>query len=254
MIDLIVFSVANNRYALSIDKIVRILQDYNLTSVPTSHEYIDGIISYEDSIIKVLDFRKLIGIRSYDDKLIELFEKLKTTHILWIEALENYLKNDVEFTKTLNPHLCDLGKWIDDFTCYNDEFSILLSKLTLEHNKLHTKGAEVIEIHETDKSKALEIFNTDIKKAYDNTLNYLDIFINNTTMISSSLQKLLIYESNEKIFALKIDKIEDIAHVEESDIMMGDDEHSSSEYLDTSGVLDLDGVLINVIEALRLPK
>jgi len=254
MIDLIVFSVANNKYALSIDNIVRILQDYDLTSVPTSHEYVDGIMSYEGSIIKVLDFRKLIALRSYDDKLADSFKELKEVHSVWVKELEDSLKNDVEFTKTVNPHQCDLGKWIDSFTCYNDEVSVILNELVQEHTNLHSTGAKLIEINKTDKNEALKIFNNDIKYSYAKTMNYLDLFINKISIITSSIQKVLIYENDEKLFAVKIDKIDDIAHIEESEIMMGDDEHSSSEFLDIKGVLDLDGVLINVIENLRLPK
>ena len=62
MIDLIVFSVQNNRYALNIENVQRIIQAVELTSIPNAHEYIDGMMSYEDSVIKVLNFRKLINL------------------------------------------------------------------------------------------------------------------------------------------------------------------------------------------------
>jgi two-component system chemotaxis response regulator CheV len=62
MIDLIVFSVENNRYALNIENVQRIIQSVELTTIPNAHPYIDGMMSYEDNVIKVLNFRKLTGL------------------------------------------------------------------------------------------------------------------------------------------------------------------------------------------------
>lgn len=146
MIDLIVFSVANNRYALNIDNVVRIIQATSVTEVPNSHKLIDGIISYEGNILKVLNFRKLLNLKPHEEDMAELKE-------------------------------------LDDYE-----------------------------------------------------------------------QKFIFFVNNNVTFAIKVDDIDDITHVDESEIMSGDDEHNSSEFLDTSGVLDLNGVLINVISELRLPK
>jgi len=253
MIDLIVFSVEKNKYAISIDNIIRIVQGTDLRSVPTSHEYIDGIMSYEDSIIKVLNFRKVINITTYEEELKKLFIELKKAHLSWIEALKDSLKNNEPFTKAINPHMCELGKWIDNFSCYDDEISVLLAELTEYHKKLHIRGGEVLEIYKENKKEAAEIFNTDMKSIYKHTIDALDAFVLKMDRVSNSMQKLLIYEGQEKVFAVKIDSIDDIAHVNESDIMQSDDD-DSSEYLDVSGVLDLDGVLINVISQVRLPK
>jgi len=143
MTDLIVFSVENNRYALSIDNVKRIIQAVELTDIPSSHELIDGMMSYEDSVVKVLSFRKLIGLEEHDDE----------------------------------------------------------------------KGA-----------------------------------------IEDSSIKFLFYENEDENFAIKVDKIDDIAHINESDIMNSDEKHTTNEYLELSGVLDIDSVLINVIKTIKLPK
>jgi len=143
MIDLIVFSVENNRYALNIENVQRIIQAVEVTSIPNAHEYIDGMMSYEDSVIKVLDFRKLTD---------------------------------------LPPH--------------------------------------------KDEDKDIE---------------------------DSSL-KFLFYEDKDKKFAIKVDSIDDISHIEESDIMNNDENSNTNEFLQLQGVLDIDGVLINVIKTIKLPS
>ncbi len=142
MIDLIVFNVGSNHYALNIENIKRIIQIIELTEIPNAHSFVDGMISYENSVIKVLNFRKLIGLPPHEDE---------------------------------------------------------------------SKGVE-----------------------------------------DSSL-KLLFYENGSENFAIKVDSIDDIAHIEETQIMNNDEEHIS-EFLELSGVLDLDGVLINVIKTLKIPN
>lgn len=70
----------------------------------------------------------------------------------------------------------------------------------------------------------------------------LDTFTKELDLVANSLQKLIIYENEGVIFVIKVDTIEDIAHVDESD------------FLELDNVLDLDGVLINVIKNIKLPK
>ncbi len=143
MIDLIVFSVASNKYALNIENIQRIIQATELTDIPNSHECIDGMMSHENGVIKILNFRKLIG----------------------------------------------------------------------------------LEVHEED-----------------------------TKEVDEYTQKFIIVEKKDISFAIKVDLIEDIAHIEESDIMLSDNEDNENKFLELEGILDLDGVLINVIKTVNLPS
>lgn len=141
--DLIVFSVDNNKYALNIENVQRIIQVVELTTIPNTHECIDGMMSYEGNIVKVLNFRKLTG---------------------------------------LAPH--------------------------------------------EDENKA----------------------------ISDSSLKLLFYENKDEKFAIKVDSIDDISHINDSDIMSGDEESDTGEYLKLAGVIDIDDVLINIIKTIKLPS
>lgn len=143
MKDLIIFNVGSNRYALNIDNVQRIVQANALTDIPNSNSCIDGMMSYEHSVIKVLNFRKLIGLPVHEEDILE-----------------------------------------------PEEYS----------------------------------------------------------------QKFIIFDRDGICFAVKVDSIEDIAHIEEKNIMDGDNEAENNEFLELDGVLDLDGVLINVIKTLSLPS
>lgn len=254
MIDLIVFSVGNNRYAMDIENIQRIIQADHLTSIPNAHPFIDGMMSHEDSVIKVMSFRKLISSPSYEDELVALFGKLKIAHKEWVDALKTSVSTGSTFTKTTNPHMCDLGKWIDGFTSYDDRVSEVLSELVEFHKQLHLKGGEVCEIKPNNPDEAQRMVDVDINNIFGHTMGALDTFVKELDTVANSLQKLLIYDSDGKKFAIKVDSIEDIAHVEESDIMANDSDEESSEFLELDGVLDLNDVLINVIKSIKIPS
>jgi len=254
MTDLIVFSVKNNKYALNIENIQRIIEASSLTPVPNTHPLIDGMMSYEDTVIKVLNYRKLTGLISYEEELVKLFTKLKNAHISWIDALKDSVDNGVKFTKTLNPSSCELGKWIDNFASYDADVAKIFHGLADNHKKLHLSGAEALELYKKDKQKARVIVHQDICQTYTQTIGSLDEFIKKLDLVANSLQKLIIYEHKDDIFALIVDKIEDIAHIEENQIIHSTEEDGISEFLELDGVLDLDGVLINVISELKLPK
>jgi len=251
---LIVFKVASNRYALDIENIQRIIQAIELTDIPNTHPLVDGMMSYEDGVIKVLNFRKLIGIASYEDELHQLFEKLKISHEDWVEALKISVKNGSEFQKTTSPHKCELGMWIDGFTSYNEEVSAVLSNLVNHHKQLHILAVKALEIRENDPQAAQTIIDVEVGSVFQSTKSALDIFTNKLDKISNSLQKLVIYENNGQKFAVKVDSIEDITHIEESLIKNSDNHHDVNEFLELEGVLDLNGVLINVIKELNIPK
>ncbi|MDQ7043531.1 MAG: chemotaxis protein CheW, partial [Sulfurimonas sp.] len=232
----------------------RIIESMPLTNIPNSHEYIDGMMSYEEKVIKVLSFRKLIQVQTYKDELITLFESLKKGHAEWVESLKLSVQTGAPFTKTLDPHACGLGKWIDSFTAYDDHVIEILNELIEYHKQLHVTGGYVLELYLKDKEEALRMFNIDINAIYEHTMGALVTFTKELDLVANSLQKLIIYDNNGSLFAIKVDIIEDIAHIEEESINNNVSENEMSEFLELEGVLDIEGVLINVIKTVKLPK
>ncbi|MEA2073452.1 MAG: chemotaxis protein CheW, partial [Campylobacterota bacterium] len=247
-------SVGENKYAMNIANVQRIIQAETLTDIPNAHVHIDGMMSYEDKVIKVLNFRKLIGIETYENELTELFVTLKQAHSAWVEALKLSIQTGVKFTKTLDPHACGLGKWIDSFIAYDDHIIEILNELSDFHKQLHSTGGVALNKYEDDKEESLRILNEDIANIYSYAMSSLDKFVNELSLVANSLQKLIIYDNDGVLFAIKVDKIEDIAHVQESEFINAGEEHDVNEFLELEGVLDLDDILINVIKTVVLPK
>lgn len=143
MEDYIVFTVGTNFYALNVANVERIVQIPSVTAIPNAHPFIDGMMSYEKRVTKVVNFRKMTA----------------------------------------------------------------------------------MDAHEEDK----------------------------TDEISGKSQKLLIYQTKESFFAIKVDKIDDMARIEPSMIKSVDSVNSMGMFLELSGVVELGTRLVNVIKSVSMP-
>ena len=254
MIDFVIFKLAQSVYAIEIEKVQRIIQTPELTQIPSAHEYIDGMMSYESRVIKVVNLRKMMGLATFDEEMLVLFDDLKKQHTAWVDALKDAVYNDHPFTKTTNPHMCQLGKWLDSFTSYDDHVSSILKDLNANHKALHNSAIGVLEMLKTDKDAAKKDFEVRIKQIYHKTLASIDLFIAEFDIVAASLQKLLLYHYNGADFAIKVDSIVDIVHLDESVIQKSSDDNIVSEYLELNGVIEINGELVNVIKEVKLPQ
>jgi chemotaxis signal transduction protein len=254
MIGLIIFRVADNQYAINIENIQRIIQAQELTAIPNANPLIDGMMSYENKVIKVLNFKKLTKKKAYEDELETLFTTLKHQHKEWMDALLESLSTGASFSKTTNPHQCDLGMWLDDFNSYDADVSAILKELNYHHKILHTSAHELLDIAKSDRQKALDLYNSSLKQTYSKTMGHIDKFVSELGSVADSLQKLLFYADESQYFAIKVDEIVDIAHIEQARFDKAKDEYRISEYLQIDGVIELDGTLINIIKKVILPQ
>lgn len=254
VIDLIIFSVQKNRYAIDIENVQRIIQAQKLTDIPNAHKLVDGMMSYEDHVIKVINFRKMVGMETYDDELRTLFGVLKDQHQEWKNALHQSVSKGTTFHKTTDPHKCDLGKWLDNFTSYDEHVTDILKDLNSYHKEFHKSAITVLGVAERSREEAIKLVETDVQEIFNHTMGDVDRFIKEFDIVANSLQKLLLYSHGNETFAIKVDAIVDIAHIEEESIETNKEEHNVSEFLELSGVMELDEHLVNVIKEVKLPK
>ncbi len=254
MRDLIVFEIDKNLYGLNLEFIQRIIQVPDMTKIPDTHPYIDGMMSYEDRVIKVLDFRKMIRMPAYAEKLKKHFTELKGDHKEWVDALTTAVVDDVPFDKTTDPHACRLGKWLDGFNSYDNEVSTVFRKLYSEHAQLHKSAIGLLDLRKVDEDAALKSLQTDIMGTYSTTMDCMDEFVNHFDKVASSMQKLLIYNDNNKLFGIKVDAIADISSIDDSKMRPMDDIELDSDCIEIDGVIEHDEKLVNIIRAVRLPR
>lgn len=108
MEDYIIFTIGDNYYALSVESIQRIIQVPFVTAIPNAHSMVEGMMSYESRVIKVVNFRAMMGMESFEESTTGKSQKLL---IYQTESTVFGIKVDqIEDIKSLD---CSTLKYID---------------------------------------------------------------------------------------------------------------------------------------------
>jgi len=108
MEDYIVFTIGDNYYALGVASIQRIIQVPCITAIPNAHPMVEGMMSYENRVIKVVSFRAMMGMDAYEDKAGNKSQKLLIYQTK--EAFFGIIVDQIEDIKSLD---CALLKQVD---------------------------------------------------------------------------------------------------------------------------------------------
>lgn len=248
----IIYNVADLKYAISLDMIHRISVVPMLTKKSDEDGICDGIFTFEDEVIPVASFRTIIGLKNYDLLVQEMFVDLKAQHKAWLSALEDAVHKGVTFSKTVDPHACHLGKWIDNFSSYDDNVMSILKSLSTHHKNLHTSAVDVLEKYAIKPQDAINWVDSHVNEIYSNTISYLDKMAAEYAQISNDTQKLLIINDDEKKFGVKVDSIDGIVHVEDDMIKIDAHLQSRKEHLEIEGVLEYNNQLNSIVKKIIL--
>ncbi len=254
MIGFVIFKVGKNQYAINIEMIQRIIQAEAVTLIPNAHPYIDGMISYESKVLKVINFRKMSHVPSYEEEITSRFAVLKDQHHDWMDTLHTSVEDrKVPFTGETDPRRCELGKWLAAFNSSDDRVNAVLRELNSYHNALHRSAHTVLEMCDVAEEKCIRFFSTDIKELFEKTMHHLNQLLKEVDTVAQSMQKFLVVHG-EQAFIVKVDSIVDIAYVDDSAINKADSVSTTEDFLSIDGILDNKGVLVNVIKSIELPE
>lgn len=253
MEDYIVFTVGTNYYALNVANVERIIQMPHMTNIPNAHPFIDGMMSYEKRVTKVVNFRKMTAMSAHEQEIAELFQRVAHDHQTWVDTFMAAMENNQAFALTTDPHACRLGKWLDNYSTHDQDVLAILKVLRPTHAKLHDRGGEILAMRERDPQGALDAARREIVSIFSTTLGEIMKMGDMSESISGHMQKLLIYQSAEEFFAIKVDAIDDIAQLEPSMIKSVDSATDTGSFLEISGVVEMGEKLVNVIKSVSMP-
>lgn len=254
MRDYIVFRVAESFYALDVASVERIIHPLPVTQIPYAHPYVEGMVSYEKKVTKVVNFRKMTGLRSYEEELRRLFEGAKQGYDEWMRALERVLEGADALEISADPRVAAFGAWLEGFGSHDSETLGLLKRLRPLHGRLLEKGKEILWTLQSDPSAASALFDESFRILLPQARKLVEELVKRTDTIADQLQKMVIYRSKEELFAIKVDTITDMARIEEERVgHVEETGRGVPPFLEMEGVADIDGNLVNVIKTVILP-
>jgi chemotaxis signal transduction protein len=252
MKDLILFSIDKNHFALELEKIKRIVQATETTPVAGNAREIEGVFTFEDQILNVLDFRTMIGVDAFGKRYDEMFPSFKKGHEAWVTALRDSVENKLPFTEALSPYECPLGKWLGSFQSYDDAITKSLSELSSIHTQFHAQGSAILEEAKTCPSCAHEMIEKDVIPLKEGVMKFLDILHKDKNLIANSMQKFLIIDA-QKSFAVRIDEVDDIIAISEDDIQSSESFEDDDSLVKIDGIFEYKEALVNLIGTIAMP-
>ena len=214
--------VKDKHFAIDVENIIEILRPKDITRIPDVADYILGLMNIRGHIGTVLSLRKMFHYKEMGEELQEFIVNIKKGHADWVKELEESVNQSKDFTKTLDPHACPLGRWLDKIlTCLKCD-DIFMDKIKREinphHKHLHEKGKLVLGVSLEDKDKAIGIIRTEIHSHYDVIINNLDTLNNDIDLWANSIQRIVAFvtSKNETVNIL-VDDVIDIINVTEEE-------------------------------------
>ena len=250
MQEYIVFTVASNRYAIAIDTIERIVNVPRVTPIPDAHRAIDGMISHEGRVIKVLNFRRLSGLPTYEEELLKRFGALKGELDGWVEALSQSVIGGTPFDTQQSDRLL---RAVERFSVRDEALVERFRELKQHTAALQRLGMTLLERSLHDREGAIAALQGALEEGYRATLAAMQRFAALLEAAADTMQKLLIYRAEAEVMAVKVDAIDDIRSVDEGSVRYSY-QTDASKALQIEGVAELDANLVNIIKSVRLPE
>lgn len=97
-------------------------------------------------------------------------QKVVTAHYQWLEQLSDAITTGNDFTGSLDPTSCALGKWITSAEAEINEDSQMaqaLEGIISPHEEIHLEAAELIELSHTNRDAAYARYASDFKPKVD---------------------------------------------------------------------------------------
>lgn len=137
----------------------RILRGYHLV---TGINYLMVVISIALLLLVRYAYESAMEFQQQQTQAQEVI----TQHYKWLDALNASILTGQEFTGSLDPKMCALGKWLDIAAprdLGDEQIDRALDTVMPSHKELHAGAAELIELSKTDKEAAYEKFAAELK-------------------------------------------------------------------------------------------
>ena len=209
----ITFVTSEAAFAVPLEQVLYIEKDIKRNlQVNDLDEFNHEVITFQNNTVQLYDFNRLMGSENHQQamsRLVSKLDEMEQQHKDWLDSLEISLKENIPFTKALDPTKCAFGLWYSQFETENEELAEVLSRFDEPHKKLHSLAKQLLELSKSDPEKALAILN---QERLNTLAELIHLFHLAKERALSSVRPIILFvEHNEgKVTALRLDNINDI--------------------------------------------
>lgn len=238
-------------YALPTGIIEQIVQKQFPTRVKDNRAYIEGIISWRDSVLKIVSLRKLLGFETYKEQQLKIIQKVKGQHVAWVEDFSKSMKEDAPFTKALDPCRCELGRWIEEtlhcLKCNDHGFNNLIKEILVEpHNALHTEGKRYL-ANKAD-CEDIEACIDEISGYKDRVLLAINELEKKIDTLANAYERVVVCRLEEQMIGISVDEVHQLVNVTDDDLTERPKDYEKEHDLISDHVFKFEENLVQIID------
>ena len=135
IVQLVIFKLANEEYAVDVSQVVEIKKITTITRVPKAKSYFIGVINLRGSVIPIVDFKKIINVSPTQSENSNRIIILKINKIMFgivVDSVSEVVDMDKEDIEDAGKIDLDLEKkYISGIGKYNNRLLIILNLMKI---------------------------------------------------------------------------------------------------------------------------
>jgi purine-binding chemotaxis protein CheW len=237
-IQLVTFIIGEEEYGFPIESVREVLRVGYLTEVPNTPSYVLGVLSVRNTLLPVIDLRKLFDLPSLGEDIRENLERLRREHELQVRDIVNSLTLGADITR-YSFEECALRRWLEEFKTSSEDLARSIQSARYDHQELHRKMEEAGRLKDAS-SEEIDAFS----KELNHFLERLNIDIEE---IGSSIetavkedQKILVVQFKDLSVGFLVDRMQQVIRVQDKAIESPPAILSTDKTKNLKGIVKLD--------------
>lgn len=213
-IQLVTFLVENEEYAFPIDMVREVLRVGNITEVPNVVAYVVGILTVRNSVLPVVDIRKLFGMKLLVDELSIELEMMEKTSKQWMDSFRQSIVLGTGSRNEIDAGSTRLGKWIDNFRTASEGIGKAVQDLRYSNFKLYEVGNSIaLKSKDNSIDENVKAVDTNLLPVYKQLELKFEQMKDSIRKEISEDQRILVVDINGKPVGILVDRMQQVIRV-----------------------------------------
>ncbi len=213
-IQMVTFNVSNEEYGFPIEKVNEVLRVGDITAVPNTHEYIEGILTVRDSVLPIIDIRKLFGMHSLVLDLYAQIDYIINQNEYWYNQVKSAVDTKSNFRGILDSEQSLLGIWIVNFRSVSETIGKVIQDLRYINFKLFSETNELFDIMKSNNNEDyLTFLNEVVFVEFQSLKTKVDELKDAIKRGIIEDQRIMVVEINHLPVGILVDRIQQVIRV-----------------------------------------
>ena len=215
-IQLVTFIIGEEEYGFPIESVREVLRVGYLTEVPNTPSYVLGVLSVRNTLLPVIDLRRLFDLPSLGEDIRENLERLRREHNLQVRDIVNSLTLGADITR-YSFEECALGKWLEEFKTSSEDLARSIQSTRYDHQELHRKMEEAGRLKDAS-SEEIDVFSKELNQFLERLNIDIEEIGSSVENAVKEDQKILVVQFKDLPVGFLVDRMQQVIRVQDKAI------------------------------------